>query len=370
MRDQNHSHQFHICLFSGDITRGGGTERVAAFLANRLSSLPSFRLSIVSITEANETPAFGIDPAIPRYTLSSSWVQPGPGYLSVIRRLIRLVKKERFSVIIDVDTVLDMLSIPCKWLTGVRIVSWAHFQYYELLGTPYRSWCRRLSCRFSDCIVALTERDAAAWRDKGHPHCPVLAIPNPANYLPPYTLPSSREKLVLSAGGLVPVKGFEDVAAVAQILVPRFPDWKFLIIGNGPERAALQKKIRDARLEEHVILQDFRQDMEALYLKSSVYLCTSRSEGLPMVLLEAKYYRLPSVSYDIMSGPSEIILDGVNGYLVPPGRTDLMAEKLADLMENEALRRSFSDHAWDNIRMFDQELILDRWIELLSSLCR
>lgn len=359
----------HICLFSGDITRGGGTERAAVFLANRLAAHPSFRLSIVSITEENSEPAFPIDPSIPRHALSPRWVLPGPGYAPVLFRLIRLAKRERFSVIVDIDTVLDVLSLPCKWLTGVRVVSWSHFQYFELLGTSYRTWCRRLTCRFSDCVVTLTARDADAWERLGRPRCPVRTIPNPANALPPYTPPETREKLVLSAGSLVPIKGFEDVIEIARLLRPRFPGWKFLIVGDGPEKENLLARIRDAGLEDCVILQDFCKDMESLYLRASVYLLTSRSEGLPMVLLEAKYYRLPSVSYDIMSGPSEIILDGVNGYLTPPAQPEAAAKKLARLMESEELQRSFSEHAWDNIGTFDQDAILAQWEELLRSLC-
>ncbi len=365
---QTQSDKLRLCIFSGDITRPGGTERVAAFLADGLAASPRFDVSLVSLTESSDTPAFPVNDGIPRFTLSEKWVQPGPGYLRVIRRLLRLIRREKFSVIIDVDTVLDLLSVPCKWLTGIRVVSWEHFHYTELLGTSYRSLCRKITCRFSDCIVPLTERDAGVWRSSGHPSCPVIPIPNPANYLPPCAPPARRGKIILSAGGLVPIKGFEDVIQAARQVIPRFPDWKFLIVGDGPEKEHLLRLIRQYHLEDNVILKGYSNDMPSLYLQSSIYLLTSRSEGLPMVLLEAKYYRLPTISYDIENGPSEILLDGTNGYLVPPGRTDLLAEKLCALIEDDALRQSFSEHAWDNIDKFDKDAILNRWTDLLLNL--
>ena len=362
---RNHSERLKICIFSGDITRPGGTERVACFLADGLHRSPYFDVSVVSLTEASQKPAFSLDPGIPRFVLSEKWVQPGPGYLPVIVRLIRLIHRENFSVIIDVDTVLDLLSLPCKWLTGIRLISWEHFHYDELMGTSYRAIGRKITSRYTDCIVTLTERDAGDWLELGHPACPVRTIPNPANWLPSYEAPARREKIILSAGGLVPVKRFEDVILTASVLIPHFPDWKFLIVGEGPEKERLLRLIRKHHLEGSVILQGYSDDMTSLYLRSSIYLLTSRSEGLPMVLLEAKYYRLPSVSYDIKNGPAEILLDGINGYLVHPGRTDLLAEKLRALMSDEKLRQSFSEHAWDNIGRFDKDAILRQWTDLL-----
>ena len=87
-----------------------------------------------------------------------------------------------------------------------------------------------------------------------------------------------------------------------------------------------------------------------------------------MVLLEAKYFRLPTVSYDIMCGPSDIILDQTNGFLVPPGDIDTMVQKLSALMSDEALRHSFSKHAWDNIDKFNNQTILSQWTTTIRSL--
>jgi glycosyltransferase involved in cell wall biosynthesis len=84
---------------------------------------------------------------------------------------------------------------------------------------------------------------------------------------------------------------------------------------------------------------------------------TSYREGMPLVLLEAKANKLPCISFDVITGPNEIILDKVNGVLIKPDETDAMARAINELINNEALRCSYSEHAYDNIQMFSEETI-------------
>lgn len=95
---------------------------------------------------------------------------------------------------------------------------------------------------------------------------------------------------------------------------------------------------------------------------------TSRYEGLPLVLLEAQQYNLPIVSFSCPTGPNEIIEDGVNGYLVECYNTDKLSEKLLELMEDEVLRQSFSEHAKDNLDKFNKDKILKQWLELIETI--
>ena len=139
-------------------------------------------------------------------------------------------------------------------------------------------------------------------------------IRNPADFLPlPDPMPP-REKVVLACGGLVPRKRMEHVIEIAALLHDRFPDWRFRILGEGPERPRLEALVRERGLSGTVELPGFAGDMAAAYAGASLFLLTSSSEGIAMVLLESKYFRLPLVSYDILCGPNEVILDGVNGF--------------------------------------------------------
>ena len=70
-----------------------------------------------------------------------------------------------------------------------------------------------------------------------------------------------------------------------------------------------------------------------------MFVMTSQMEGLPMVLLEAKSWGLPLVSFDIMTGPSDIIQDGINGYLIEEGNIDEMAER--DVYKRQGMKYIF-----------------------------
>ena len=95
---------------------------------------------------------------------------------------------------------------------------------------------------------------------------------------------------------------------------------------------------------------------------------TSYYEGLPLVLLEAQQYKLPIVSFNCPTGPSEIIRDGVNGFLVDNYDVDGMVEKISELIENEALRKSFSNNTLLDIEKFSKEKIIQQWLDLIEKL--
>ena len=93
---------------------------------------------------------------------------------------------------------------------------------------------------------------------------------------------------------------------------------------------------------------------------------TSRYEGLPMTLLEAKSYQLPIVSFDCQTGPRDIIQDGINGYLIEGYNIDLMIEKISKLIENKELRYNLSLESQKDKNKFEINTVLDEWINLLE----
>ena len=117
------------------------------------------------------------------------------------------------------------------------------------------------------------------------------------------------------------------------------------------------------------MLEGLVEHVEKYLVRASVFVLTSREEGLPMCLLEARTYGVPAVSFDIRTGPRDIITDGVNGYLVEPFDTAQMAEKLELLMEDEALRQKMGDAAKKNLRAFMLPDIVRQWSELIEEIC-
>ena len=367
-----------IVFFSGDITRGGGTERVGVLIANALSKCPGYEVSVISLTHGSETMAFDLNPSIERTALSDHWVTPGPGYLPLIFRLKKELKRLQTDVVIDIDGVLDVLSLPVKWMTGVRVISWQHFHYHQFdhAGSAYRHVIRRLTARYADAIVTLTERDRGFYLENLRIRHEIQTIHNPANYLIPDGQKKavfSEKREILSVGGLVDVKGFERVPLIAHLLKEQYPSLDFVwrIAGEGEERGVIEQKIREFGVEEQVRLPGYVADVGSLYAQADLYVMTSRKEGLPMVLLEAKQYGIPIVSFDILTGPAEVIDDGRNGCLIPEtgdGKKDVqaMAQAIGGLLTDESRYESFARHASDGIEDFLLEPIVEQWQELIG----
>lgn len=367
-----------IAFFSGDITRDGGTERVGTLIANALSKEQKYQVFFISLTHGKEDPAYGIAPEITRNCFSDKWINPGPGYLPVIFKLIRYIRKNKIDVLIDIDGVLDILSIPAKWFTRVKLISWEHFFFYNELGTSYRKIIRKMAAKYADAIVTLTEQDKEFYEENLRIRHHIRAIHNPVDYMQPKNAAFERDynqKIILSVGRLCEAKAFERIPQIAAEIKKKYPKLPFqwLIAGEGEKRAQIEEQIQKWNVEKEVSLLGHVTEPGTLYEKALIYVMTSRYEGLPMVLLEAKMYQLPCISFDIMTGPSEIIQDGIDGYLVDCEKDEnLVPEKMihdiARLLTDHELYQNFSNHTQDNLDAFRMDTVITRWKDLIEQL--
>lgn len=367
-----------IAFFSGDITRSGGTERVGTVIANQLAQKKDYQIYFISLTHQKEEPAYSINKRIIVDFFSEHWINPGIGYLPIIVKLIGYLRKNKIDILIDIDGVLDVLSIPAKFFTHVKLISWEHFNYYADLGTSYRGIIRRLAARFADAIVTLTKQDKKYYLANLKIRHKIQAIHNPIDYMQPKKEAFSKnydQKTILSVGRLTAMKGFVRVPQIAARIKEKYPalsfDW--LIAGEGEQRALIEEEIRRWNVADCVHLLGQISDMTQLYEKALIYVMTSGYEGLPMVLLEAKMYQIPCVSFDIMTGPSEIIQDKVDGYLIPyeeevTSVSEQMVDDIYKLLSDKERYCDFSKHTQDNIQEFRLEYVMECWISLFDDL--
>lgn len=386
-----------ICFFSGDITRGGGTESVAVLIANGLAGQGKHEILFLSLVEQYGKPSFPISPEIRRYHLGEKWIQPGPGYLAVLPRLKRFLKEQQVDVLVDIDIVLDILSLPVRKGTGIKVVSWGHFSYYFEQESLYRRWILRFGAKKADYCITINEENRRCYEKYLHRKKALRTIYNPAvsggrqgaspdtvcghkresaldsaHSHTRETVPEavSGQKYILWAGRLTEIKGVDYLAETAAVVLKRLPGWKWLVAGDGELREWLENVIRERGLEDRLVLLGRVEDLELYYRNAGIFALTSHSEGLPMCLLEAKSHGLPCVSFDIRTGPDEIIRDGVNGYLVKPYDCERLAERIVQLASDDGLREQFARAASLDMEKFDLERILDSWNEVFDSLCR
>lgn len=357
-----------VCFFSGDITRGGGTESVAVLIANALAEQGNYEILFLSLVEQRKKPFFEISNKIRRYALGDKWIQPGPGYLAVLPKLWRFLRSQEIDVLVDIDIVLDVLSLPVRKKGKTRVISWGHFSYYFEQESLYRRLILKYTAKKADYCITINEENRSCYERYLHRREAVRTIYNPAVCEKrPYSC--AKENLILWVGRLVPIKGVDYLAQTAEQVLKKHPDWKWLVAGDGEELPWLKTFIAEHQLEGRLVPLGRVDDLWEYYEKAKIYVLTSRSEGLPMCLLEAKSHGLPCVSFDIRTGPGEIIRDGVNGYLTPPYDCGRMAKRLEELMEDEGLLNRFAEKAALDMEKFSPEHILDSWNEVISSLC-
>lgn len=213
--------------------------------------------------------------------------------------------------------------------------------------------------RFSDFVV-LSEEESKKWNPAN-----LKIIPNPL------TLADAKEssldhKKVIFVGRLKLVKGIDFLLEIWAKVVQKHPDWILEIYGEKFPEFDVQKAIKEKGLQGSVFVFEPTSEIHQKYAEASLFLMTSRSESFGLVLTEAMYCGLPCIAFDAPSGPSSIIENEKNGFLIPCFNLELFSEKVIKLIENELLRKQMGKNAMESVRRFELEKIMKRWEELFK----
>lgn len=222
--------------------------------------------------------------------------------------------------------------------------------------------------RHLDAFVTVSAQDAADHRDRlPKLRTRITDIPNAAPR-PKAERSDVQAPLVVAAGRLMPVKRYDLlIEAFARVVAVR-PEWRLRIYGQGPERAALRAAVDAHRLNDHVFLMGPHPTMETEWAKASVAAVSSDWESFGMTILEAMHAGVPVVATDCPHGPGEIITDGSDGLLVPPGDADAFAAGLLKLIEDADQRRIMGEAARETVQRFAPRRIADQYERLFGEL--
>jgi glycosyltransferase involved in cell wall biosynthesis len=174
------------------------------------------------------------------------------------------------------------------------------------------------------------------------------------------------EPVVLAAGRLTPQKGFDRLVEAFATVARDHPGWTLHICGRGPRQDALQRQIVERDLVHRVILMGSIADLEEQMNRASIFVLSSRFEGLPMVMLEAMRKGLPVVSFDCPTGPGEVIAHNEDGLLVPEGDVDRLAAAMSELIEDEGKRRRLGAAAAVKGAGYSLIAVGPRWDDLIA----
>jgi glycosyltransferase involved in cell wall biosynthesis len=200
------------------------------------------------------------------------------------------------------------------------------------------------------------------------PNAALWPLPMQAPRLAPELFCQSERLILLAVGRASEQKQFGLLFDVFHCLANQHPSWDLVILGEGPQRPALQNQVQEAGLENRVFLPGRAGNVSEWYERADLYVMSSRFEGFPNALAEAMAYGLAAVSFDCDTGPRDIIRHEVDGLLVPPGDVAGLTAALDRLMGDAALRQQFAERAIEARERFSIERIAGMWEELFEEI--
>jgi glycosyltransferase involved in cell wall biosynthesis len=281
-------------------------------------------------------------------------------------RLTTLLRDARPGAVVVVTQVWAMEWVALADTAGLTVVGMSHESYAACRGSSRFARVRRLY-RDVDRMLVLTREDADLWVRQGMQNTGHL--PNPVPFLPAVGGPR-EEKAVIALGRLADEKGVDMLLDCWALLAPRHPDWVLRVYGDGEDEERLRARCTSLGLDGSVEWRGGTGDVEGALRGGSVFVQSSRGEGFPLALMEAMAVGLPCCAFDCAPGVREIVRDGEDGLLAPPGHVDTLAERLDRLMTDRRLRDRMGEQARRNVRRFAPEAVVDRWEELFAFLER
>ena len=363
----------NICLTIHSLIDGGGEERMCTLLANELYD-KGYKVIVVTLEQfQSQKNSFPLNKEIKQYSLRKNRVERKlfsyRCFQSIpLLRYRRILKQEEVNVIIDVDIHQSLVSTRAVKDNNIKIISWDHFNYERFKNRwSYKVILNCFNSGKIDKFVVLTKSDRKSYIDiEGFSPDFIKQIYNPSP-IESDTLLSHNSKTILAIGRLQEQKGFDLLLKAWAIVEDKCPEWHLEIVGEGAMKEKLLSLTRQLKIKR-VVFSNFTSQIEDKYKSSSIYVLSSRYEGFPLVLLEALSMSLPLVSFDCKTGPSEIIKDGYNGFLVEPENTDLLAKKLLQLIEDDKLRKQMSNNAFVSSKKYKKDSIINQWCDLLDSI--
>lgn len=350
------SKKVKICLVIHSL-QAGGMERVMSELASYFASKDEIETHLI---------LYGINREI-FYTVPDNVIIHTPKF--------SFNNKRRF--LSTVKTVL-YLRKTIKDINPHSVLSfgeyWNNFVLLSMLGLKYpvfvsdrsqpdkslgkvQDYLRQKLYPTAKGIILQTEKAKEIFlRNNKHPN--IAVIGNPIRKFN-NTDNCQKEKIVIMVGRLITSKNQDKLIEIFAGI--NAPDWKLMLVGydhlKQQNMGRLKELAKKLKVDDRVIFTGKHDNVEKLYMQSSIFAFTSSSEGFPNVIGEAMSAGLPVVAFDCVAGPSEMVRDGQNGFLVPLFDTAQFEAKLSLLMNDSALREKLGGNALKSMHRFSTETI-------------
>ncbi|WP_298392039.1 glycosyltransferase family 4 protein [Flavobacterium sp.] len=362
-----------LLYITNGLNGSGGLERVLSIKASYLAEKMGYEVHIVCLNDSHQNLFYDFSPKIHLQSISVfgnpiSYVKK---YVSGLNKVVSQINPD---IVLVCDDGLKAFFLPLLLKTKAKMIYERHVSktisigkdagFLKTISTKFQFTLMNLLAKRYDKFVVLTNENKREW-----PLQNLEVISNPLSFYPEASATLTTKK-VIAVGKQSHQKGYDLLLQAWQKVIAQQPDWQLEIYGKKEPSEGLELQASCLGISLNVQFFDPIKNIEVKYLESSIYVMSSRYEGFGMVLIEAMACGVPCVSFDCPYGPSDIIADGEDGYLVSNGDVDLLAEKLLLLIENDALRIKMGQKAKIAVKRFLPETICQQWDTLFKTLVR
>lgn len=348
------------------IKNAGGVARVLAVKANYFTAHFGYEVYILSQNELEKKPFYTFNDEIIFHDMNLSG-NAFRFFISLKKAVNQKIEEINPDVILVADNGLKAFFYPFIIKSKIPIVFECHGSKYIEEKANQNPLFLKLKYGFKNYaagkftkMVVLSDESLKEWKLKN-----TVVIPNPSWVETSVTASLQNKKaFVISRNSYE--KGLDRLLVIWKETAQKHPDWTLDIYTDDID--SLENEARNLGITSTINYYDFVKNIEQKYVESSLYLMTSRTEGFPMVLLEAMAFGLPCIAYDCPTGPRALIENGKNGCLIPDGNMELFVEKLSFLMENEAKRIKLGINAKETTKLYSTEKIMEKWKLFLENL--
>ncbi|MCM4172553.1 glycosyltransferase family 4 protein [Arenibacter sp. TNZ] len=345
----------------------GGAERVVSTLANAL--IKNYEVYIITFIKI--VPFYKLHKdvqlvhCVDKITPSRNIFNALKSNYILLKKINAIVKKEKIQLLIGFLTSANVLSVLAAKSNSIPCIISERNNPNKNKVNKFWKILKNFSYHKANFLVVQT-KEIKEYYVSSVTEEKLIILPNPISdeLSLKRDKKALKENIILNVGRLTRQKA-------QDVLIKSFSriddkNWKLLIIGEGPKKKDYEQLVEKLDLKDRVLIKSKTKNIDKYYNSCSIFAFSSIFEGFPNALIEAMHFGIPCISTDCPTGPSELIEDGINGFLIPMNNEEVLTEKINQLISKEDLRLSFGKNGQKTVDQFRVDYVVKQWNRIIQ----